>query len=824
MLSPQLRQKVFKLWTMFWSSGMTNPLTSIEQITYLLFLKRLESLDAERIRQGKKSIYGPRLNCRLPHHEDDKPGDDGECQGHPTCKWSYIRQNTSHDHISQYVFPWLRALDETMLHLGNGENRVDVVLTGQRMMEDAYFQLPREKVATLQRAIATIDDLFKHVDARSGEIDIMGDIFEYLLSEIKQSGKNGQFRTPRHIIRLMVELLDPKPGEKVVDPAAGTGGFLFSSIQHLLKQTTDPQNLVLEWDGTPHRLTGGDPEVEKYLTGEFFTGYDNDRTMVRIGWMNMILHGIENPSIERRDSLGKSLPETESGKYKIVLANPPFTGNVDEEDIHEIRFPRNPNKSSDPITTKSELLFVWLMLDLLEVGGRCAVIVPEGVLFGSTVAHRELRRELLFKHDLKAVISLPAGVFQPYSGVKTSILLFYKVGDKLAPGNPPRSEWVWFYEIKADGYSLDARRDPRPQPNDLWDVLEKYPKSIEDSQYHQPEIYTERWRMVDEDSVRIFPELAGEMGKVWGIHELFRELPPNPQKAENKVKAEQHSRTLQLYLDAIAGGLQSALENEDKGSSAREKISSTLTQYVSNLNRLFNSQIRELLDNEFDKYASQAIKSVLTEVEISIDSTINKYVDLLIQGDSPDLEILEWNRDLVLEEVISIVREFAKLDGFNVQLRTQEVSMVLPENHPYSVKVEFDEDDNGSQSDYTYENLSWIAPVRVYARDDDWQIEDNQIKGSHDSDGNVRKEYIESLQERGVFEHDGTLKTKFMNLLEPDCIEANDFNLSAGRYKPFILDIRQYEHPTKILNNVRELETQLIAGIDRLKAMVEGDE
>ncbi len=295
----------------------------------------------------------------------------------------------------------------------------------------------------------------------------------------------------------MVELVNPTPEDRIVDPAAGTGGFLFASIQHLLKEAMlreAPEDLRLEWDGTPHRLVVSNSD--QWLHAEQFTGYDNDRTMVRIGWMNMILHGIENPRIERRDSLGKGLDESESECYTVVLANPPFTGNVDTKDLHERRFLQRGGKKA--LTNKSELLFLALFLDLLEPGGRAAVIVPEGVLFGSTIAHRELRRRLLFEHDLKAVISLPAGVFQPYTGVKTSILYFHKHrannDPKFSPGDAPYTQQVLFYEVLDDGYSLDAKRTELNQPGDLPDALHKIEQRSTATDYVRPRTYLDRWR------------------------------------------------------------------------------------------------------------------------------------------------------------------------------------------------------------------------------------------------------------------------------------------------------------------------------------------
>jgi type I restriction enzyme M protein len=290
---------------------MTNPLTAIEQITYLIFLKQLEVLDKERIESGLPSIYSSRdfggEKCKLPHHPDDNYDEDNKvCHGHPSCTWSEIKEKGDPDHLRNFVFPWLRELDVTLQKLsGNGDD----LRTATRYMEDVFFQLPREKEKTLQEAIKTIDELFRDVGSRSANADLMGDIFEHMLERIQTSGQNGQFRTPRHIIRFMIELLDPELGSKILDPAAGTAGYLINSIQYLRQKLPQSDGVVYEWDGTPHRLAV--PTIEQnreYFTGDHFVGYDNDRTMVRIGWMNMVLHGIENPMIERRDTLSRSMP------------------------------------------------------------------------------------------------------------------------------------------------------------------------------------------------------------------------------------------------------------------------------------------------------------------------------------------------------------------------------------------------------------------------------------------------------------------------------------------------------------------------------------
>jgi len=857
MLSPKLRRQVFSLWTLFWSSGMTNPLVSIEQITYLLFLQQLEQLDRDRTAKGCRSIYEARSACQLPHPE----GDGENCPGHATCRWSYIVQMPSYDHISQYVFPWLRVIDKILIE--TEKTRADDPVDGDQtagaeegflsiggQMDDAYFQFPREKTASLDKAIQRIDKLFQGGNIRSANLDLMGDIFEYLLSEIQTAGKNGQFRTPRHIIRLMIALLDPDVEQRMVDPAAGTLGFPINTIQHLRAKYTDPESLLLEWDGTPHRADGarlqqfGPDAAQRIFNRDYFTGYDNDRTMVRIGWMNMILHGIENPRVVRRDTLGKSLPESESGAYAYAEANPPFTGTVDKDDLHPTRFPVNPRNAKEPITNKSELLFVWLILDLLESSGRAAVIVPEGVLFGSTGAHRELRRQLLFDNLLEAVISLPGGVFQPYTGVKTSILVFQKYAmptDDLSP----RTEQVWFYEITADGYTPDAKRDDQPEPNDLWDLLEKWDDKVVDSRdYYQPRFYDVRWRVVDDDCLKVFPELDSQQGQTLGIDERHRELPADPQAATEQVTATQKPRVIDLYDAYVRVGQVeaqrafAAAKTVDRGRSAvRSKLDARLRQ----VNRWFNDAIKQWLEAadyedgdrtvtayQSDRFGFAALTPVLeagrqaaatviaeimaqiegheavpqTEAERSADTDAAPAPGTEDAATAPDATNTNWQA-----QVDAIVKEFAKLDGYNVKLRTQEVY---------------------KQPDALSESKSWAAPVRTFAVDDAWELrvdDEMVLTGSHDDDGNVRPEYLDYLRtERAIFASDGTVKAEFLSLLDPDCIEANDLNLSAGRYKPFTLAAVQHDPPAQIISELQEMENEIQSGLAQLLAMVGGSD
>ncbi|MDP1756991.1 MAG: class I SAM-dependent DNA methyltransferase, partial [Pseudohongiella sp.] len=451
-------------------------------------------------------------------------------------------------------------------------------------MADAYFQLDPNKGKVLSDAIDKIDELFARAGEGSAAQDVMGDTFEYLLSEMATAGKNGQFRTPRHLIRFMVELLDPEPGQRIIDPAAGTGGFLFSAQQYLMRKYSAQDNIRLEWDGTPHRLDGaaaGD-NYAKIHNGANFVGLDNDRTMTRIGWMNLILHDIADPQLVQGDSLSKREGKAKLAElltqesYQNVLANPPFTGTVDTADLEEdsVLFPRiggGGKKNKDTITNKSELLFLWLMLDLLDISGRCAVIIPEGVLFGNTEAHKRLRRELLTEHIVEALISLPGGVFQPYTGVKTSILIFRKETirkDKQTfTGQAPRTDYVWFYEVNDHCYSNDAKQTERKeQSNDLWDALVKFKAWLNEGRagserlektYWQPTFQKQRWRQAllrdSADQLTAAGYAFSDQsdtgmwdGQVWGIHELFPELPSDPKAAEEQIKAKVQPALLEL--------------------------------------------------------------------------------------------------------------------------------------------------------------------------------------------------------------------------------------------------------------------------------------
>jgi len=424
MLDAELKSKINQLWDKFWSGGIANPLNAIEQMSYLLFMKRLEDED---VRAQKNTVFtGEKYTSIYDGHED--------------CKWSYWTKLPADKilfHVRDVVFPFLRGLGEK-----------DSMY--EEYMKDATFIIPNPSL--LIEATRIINEM--HIKEQNA--DVQGDIYEYLLSELTTSGKNGQFRTPRHIIRMMVDLVDPKLGQKICDPACGTAGFLVAAYEHILTANTSKVLRKMDEDGHEVGYDAdklGSIQLEM-LRNDLLHGYDFDQTMVRISLMNMMMHGISRPNITRLNTLSRRY--TEKTRYDVILANPPFKGNIDESDM------------SDRFTVKSkktELLFLELMYDLMSSGGKCAVIVPDGVLFGSSKAHKAIRKKILEQCNLQGVISMPSGVFKPYSGVSTGILIFTK-------GEPTKR--VKFYKMEADGYSLDDKRTRIDGRGDIPDILEKF--------------------------------------------------------------------------------------------------------------------------------------------------------------------------------------------------------------------------------------------------------------------------------------------------------------------------------------------------------------
>lgn len=827
MLSPQLRRKVHDLWSLFWSSGLSNPLVAIEQITFLLFIRQLESLDTERVKQGKRSIYEPTEDERQRFRQARlKPA------SYEQCRWSYIRQNVSFPLLNDTAFPWLRTLEQRVGSAKKGDTTLGRI-SGR--LSDAYFILDANKTDTLKRAVSLIDELFRQLDTRSVNSDIMGDIFEYLLEEVKESGKNGQFRTPRHVIRFMVQLLKPELGSKILDPACGSGGFLLNSLLQWKADNTDEDNLRLEWDGSPHGVFPIWPKGKKLNFNNLFHGYDNDRTMVRIAWMNLILHDLESPEVHQLDALSKRLFDTASGTYDYILANPPFTGSVDEGDLSENRerFPRT-GKNSTPITTKSELLFVWLMLDLLKIGGRAAVIVPDGVLFGSTNAHRALRHQLLFKNTLEGVVSLPANMFQPYSGVKTSILLFQKTEtaeDKLAKGDDPRTRDVWFYEISDEAFTLDQRRKARySADNDLWDALVKAEAwqdgragdaaALERSvakNYHQPDYWEERWRSVDDDFLAIFPEKAGDKGHTYPLHELwlkeFKFDPADPRGAGQYDDAElarvrpKFEKAFQKFIEqtVLSSYAEARKPDPEKALAAAEKAAKSLGTALTKKAREEN-----LLDREFDQFGLNALKTLLKEMTGSVGDWAGS---VKVPATKPKKAPAGPDADATLQSLYPLLKDFARLDGYNVWRRGLK-------SIPHKGKLTATDEGESRQPTL----LSWIVPVRQWAELESWgedpKTQQPIAKPTHKK-GIIDPKYLKWLRDDlKVFDSDATVKKEHLERLDPDCLEALDFNLSAGRHKPFIFDAGQHRPPAELISELQGIHSEVQNRLNKLLTMV----
>jgi type I restriction enzyme M protein len=414
MITGEIRNKVDKIWTDMWAGGVTNPLTVIEQLTYLMFIRSLDEkeLETERV----EAITGESLPKIFPQTEEGQ-----------LMRWSKFKTRDARDifHIvGEKVFPFIKNLN------GSSQSAFN------RYMQDATFLIPTPQV--LQRVITGLDELYEH-DIK--DLDMQGDLYEYMLSKLSTAGQNGQFRTPKHIRDMMVRLLDPKPDDRICDPACGTAGFLVSAAEYI-REKYEAEMTGEQWE---------------HFASTMFTGFDTDRTMLRLSAMNLMLHSITEPDIRYVDSVSKQ--NEISSQYDVILANPPFTGTIDAESIHD-------NLKAVCNTKKTELLFVALFLRMLRRGGRCACIVPDGVLFGSTNAHKELRKELVENHQLQAVISMPSGVFKPYAGVSTAVLVFTKTD---AGG----TDKVWFYDMKADGFSLDDKRQ-LVEDNDIPDILARF--------------------------------------------------------------------------------------------------------------------------------------------------------------------------------------------------------------------------------------------------------------------------------------------------------------------------------------------------------------
>ena len=437
MITGAIKNKVDKIWTDIWAGGITNPLTVIEQLTYLMFIRSLDEKELET--EEFEHMSGEKMDKIFPQSPMGQ-----------SMRWSKFKNDDPrdiYDIISQRVFPAIKNMrhgrlpDFTpqgeMIEMADDDgNDTENDTAFARYMSDAMFLIPTPQV--LQKIITGLEDLYEH--DISG-LDMQGDLYEYMLGKLSTAGQNGQFRTPRHIIQMMVELVQPTPDDTICDPACGTAGFLVAAAEYIRAHYEDTMT-VRQWE---------------HFAGDAFTGFDTDRTMLRLSAMNLMLHSITHPEIDYQDSVSKQNQIRD--KYTICLANPPFKGTVDAESI-------NDDLKAVTNTKKTELLFLALFLRMLKKGGRCACIVPDGVLFGSSRAHKAIRKELVENHQLRAVISMPSGVFKPYAGVSTAVLVFTKTG---AGG----TENVWFYDMKADGFSLDDKRT-ETSDNDIPDIIARF--------------------------------------------------------------------------------------------------------------------------------------------------------------------------------------------------------------------------------------------------------------------------------------------------------------------------------------------------------------
>ncbi|MCR5743290.1 MAG: type I restriction-modification system subunit M [Lachnospiraceae bacterium] len=496
MITGELKNKVDAIWDTIWTGGITSPTTVMEQITYLMFMKLLD--DNQTKAEATANAIGVSLK--------NKVFDEGICviseNPHVETNYDNLRWHIFHNfdpetmfnNIQQYVFPFIKQI-------GGGKDTAF-----SRYMKDTVFLIPTAKV--LAKVVDGIDDMDMN------NKDIMGDIYEYLLGKMAAGGDNGQFRTPRHIINMIVELMKPNLKDKVLDPAMGSAGFLISSAEYV----EDKYNKeLLKKDNA------------EYFKKGMFSGFDTDQSMLRIGAMNMMLHGVEDPNIKYQDSLSSDNDERDS--YTLIMANPPFKGNVFAEEI-----------SKDILalcnTKKTELLFVSLFVKMLEVGGRCASIVPDGVLFGSSKAHKQIRQELIENQKLIAVISMPSGVFKPYAGVSTAVLIFSKT-------NSGGTDKVWFYDMKADGYSLDDKRSPIVH-NDIPDIISRFNNLTEEANRDR----TEQSFMVDKQEI-VDNDYDLSINKYKKVEYKAVEYPPTEEIMANIWKLEEQINAEMKELEKL---------------------------------------------------------------------------------------------------------------------------------------------------------------------------------------------------------------------------------------------------------------------------------
>ena len=492
MITGELKNKIDGLWDMFATGGLTNPLEVIEQVTYLMFIHDLDDMDNKK--QKECAMLGlPFKSIFSNEVEVNERIIDGE-----KLKWSVFRDfpaDEMFNTVLNFVFPFIKNL------------HADKNSAYSKYMDDAIFKVPTPLL--LSKVVDCLDGIYDLMSQEKG-VDIRGDVYEYLLSKIASAGRNGQFRTPRHIIRMMVELMDPKPNEVICDPACGTSGFLVSASEYL-RETYKKEILF-------------DKQNKDHFMNHMFHGFDMDRTMLRIGAMNMMTHGVDSPIIEYRDSLSDQ--NTDREKFTLILANPPFKGSLDYEIVSE-------DLLKVCKTKKTELLFLALFLKMLKVGGRCACIVPDGVLFGSSNAHKSIRKELIENNKLEAVISMPSGVFKPYAGVSTGILIFTKT-------NHGGTDKVWFYDMTADGFSLDDKRT-KVEENDIPDIIDRFTNLEKETERKRIDksFLVDKKEIIENDydlSINKYKEIVYEKVEYPATEEIMKEIMDINKEIEEGLK------------------------------------------------------------------------------------------------------------------------------------------------------------------------------------------------------------------------------------------------------------------------------------------------
>ena len=489
MITGEIKNKVDRMWEYFWTGGLTNPVDVIEQLTYLIFMKRLDQEEERKEREKNEigSIFG-NIEEKFIFSSDEQD-----------IRWNKLillgDPKELFNKVKDRAFEFIKNLDE------------DKESVFSQYMKNAIFKVPTP--AVLQNTMDTIEEIFNNPEMVEDK-DTKGDLYEYLLSKLSTSGKNGQFRTPKHIINMMVELMKPRTDDKIIDPACGTSGFLVSSIEYIKRNYREELATT--------------PEIYEYFTNEMIHGNDTDATMLGISAMNLLLHDIKTPKLKRIDSLSSDYHE--ESKYTLILANPPFKGSVDESLLAN-------SLTSMVKTKKTELLFISLFLRLLKIGGRAAIIVPDGVLFGSSNAHKNLRKELIEKNQLEGVISMPSGVFKPYAGVSTAILIFTKTGNG-------GTDNVWFYDMTADGYSLDDKRNP-VEENDIPDIIERFSnlKNEKDRKRTDKSFFVSKQEIVDNDydlSINKYKEIVYEKVEYEEPEVILQKLEELSKSIDEKLK------------------------------------------------------------------------------------------------------------------------------------------------------------------------------------------------------------------------------------------------------------------------------------------------